>query len=651
MMKMPPPHKTLLPILFALVVAILPHIVRLPLWIIFWCAGMWGYQVGTLKSGWPGPGIVLRRILTGIGIAGLLLTYTTRLGPDAYLGLLAIMAALKPFEMLSHRDRMITVFLAYFIVITSLFQSETLAITLYMFVSVGITTAVLVRINDPEGRFSNNLKLSGVIMAQAMPLMAVLFLLFPRIQGSLFGLSLMGGAKSGFSDSMSPGSVSMLVENDAVAFRAEFDGWIPPPELRYWRGIVFENFDGRKWSMERQTPETTGLLSGSQAAAYTINLEPHQGRWLFALEMPSQIPRSAILFTDNTLRSRRPVFKTLRYSLSSNTRYDAGTEDPDHLLRLTRLPEALNPQAIELAKEITQTAGGVDEKIDRILQFFEAGGFVYTLQPPRLGRHPVDDFLFKSKKGYCEHYASAFAVMMRAVGIPARIVGGYLGGERNPYGNFLVVRQNDAHVWVEVWHPDRGWLRVDPTAVVAPERITGGMEEALGQTGLMRKYFGGISNLMDQIRFGWEAISAGFSAWFQGYSYEQQRALLEKIGITADNWTSSLKALAILLLILVVATAGAIAFIVLKPNSRKPDAIRKHYTLFSEKLDRAGLTRKPGMGPLDYAAYASKNRPDLTRRIMEITDLYIGLRYQGHPSKTALADFIKKIREFKPVIK
>jgi len=239
-------NKIFAPILFALVVAILPHIVRLPLWIILWCAGMWGYLVLSLRFGWPGPGKVIRRVLTAIGLGGLLLTYSVRLGPDAFLGLLAIMAALKPFEIHSHRDRMVTVFVAYFIVITSLFQSETLAITLYMFVSVGVTTAVLIRINDPKGRFRQNLKMAAVIMAQAIPLMVVLFLLFPRIQGSLFGLSMMGKAKSGFSDIMSPGSVSMLVEDNSTAFRAEFDGPMPPPELRYWRGIVFENFDGRR---------------------------------------------------------------------------------------------------------------------------------------------------------------------------------------------------------------------------------------------------------------------------------------------------------------------------------------------------------------------------------------------------------------------
>ncbi len=645
-MKIIQPQKTVIPILFALIVAILPHIVRLPLWIILWCAGMWGYLALSLRFGWPMPGKMIRRILTLIGIIGLLLTYSVRLGPDASLGLLAIMAALKPFEIDSHRDRIITVFVAYFIVITSLFQSETLAITLYMFVSVGITTAVLIRINDPGGRFSRHLKIAAVMMAQAIPLMAILFLLFPRIQGGFLNLSLGDQAKSGFSDIMSPGSVAMLVENDAVAFRAEFDGWMPPPELRYWRGIVFENFDGRVWRMESRTPEKSTPPPGDQPATYTINLEPHQARWLFALEMPAKIPDDAVLYADNTLRSRRPVFATLRYSLSSNTRYDAGGENPDRLQYLTRLPEGVNPRTTQLAREMTKNAVNADEKIHRILAYFANGGFVYTLKPPLLGHHPVDDFLFGAKKGYCEHFASAFAVMMRAVGIPARVVGGYQGGEVNPYGNFLLVRQTDAHAWVEVWLPEKGWLREDPTAAVAPERITGGMEGAS-----VRRYFGGLSKFMDQVRFGWEAMSARFNAWFEGYSYEQQRALLSKLGITAGNWGESLKALIILLPILMMAAAGAVAFWVLRTPPRKPDVIRKHYALFCEKLNRAGLGRKPGMGPFTYAAFAAENRPDLAQRIDEITGLYVGLRYQGRSSRAELFDFIKKIKAFQPIRK
>ena len=289
-------HKIIFPILIAMIVAIFPHIGRLPFWISLWCASMWGYLMLSLKFNWPRPGKNIRRILAAVGMAGLVFSYSRHLDQNAYLGLLAVMAALKPFEIYSHRDRMITVFLAYFIVITSLFLSETLAITIYMLFSVCITTAVLIRINDPFGQFKANFKLALLIMAQAIPLMIILFFLFPRIQGSLFGLSLAGSGKSGFSDNLAPGSIANLVENNDVAFRAMFEDGIPTSSLLYWRGIVFQTFDGRKWLTDKQTQEYYTLPKGENPVSYTVTLEPHNSRWLFVLDMPAKIiPQAKLL--------------------------------------------------------------------------------------------------------------------------------------------------------------------------------------------------------------------------------------------------------------------------------------------------------------------------------------------------------------------
>jgi len=642
--------KNISPILIALIVAIFPHIGRLPLWITLWCAVMWGYMLLSFKFNWPWPGKNIRRVLAVFGIAGLVLTYSSHSGQNAYLGLLSVMAALKPFEINSHRDRMITVFLAYFIVITSLFLSETLAITLYMLLSVWITTAVLIRINDPFGRFKADIKLSALIMAQAIPLMIILFFLFPRIQGSLFGLSLAGSGKSGFSDSMAPGSVANLVENDEVAFRAMFESRIPPANLLYWRGIVFHSFDGRNWSADKQAQEYYTLPKGQNPVSYTVTLEPHNNQWLFALDMPAKIPPTAKLLKDYTLRARRTVKRKLRYEMTSNTRYRAEEPNQWTLRRLTRLPEGINPKARALAKRLTENARNDEEKTGRILDYFKTSGFSYTLQPPRLGANSVDDFIFKSKKGYCEHYASAFAFMLRSVEIPARIVGGYQGGEKNPYADYLIVRQSDAHVWVEVWLPEKGWTRVDPTAVVAPDRISQGMEGALSPGDLpdflSRSYFGFI----DQLQFGWDAISTQWSALFEGYSYYEQKALLKKLGITSGAWDASLKAL-LLLLVLIGIIVIIYAWFALKSPYEKPDAVKKYYSQFCKKLSRAGFMRKPDQGPIDYAEYVSKNRPDLKNRIAEITDSYVQLRYRGQASKPVLAEFVQKVKAFDPVLK
>jgi transglutaminase-like putative cysteine protease len=642
------------PIITALVVAIFPHITRLPVWIILWCACMWGYLLFAVKYRWPRPGKNLRRFLTVAGFAGLMLTYQRHLGQDAYIGLLAVMAALKPFEIETHRDRMITVFLAYFIVITSLFLSETLAITLYMFFSVTITTAVLIRINDPAGRFKQHLKLSGLMMVQAIPLMVALFFLFPRIQGSLFGFSLSNSARSGFSDILAPGGVASLVESDEVAFRAVFDGPIPPASALYWRGIVFQNFDGRRWRPDKEVAVSTPPMAEPGTIGYTVALEPHDQRWLFALEMPATVPPQASFYGDFTLRSRRTVRRQLRYDMVSDTRFQANTEAAETLENCRRLPEGYNPRARELAARLTQTAGTAKEKVRRILDFFASGGFTYTLQPPRLGRDSVDDFLFDSKRGYCEHYASAFAFMMRSVNVPARIVGGYLGGERNPFANYLVVRQSDAHVWVDVWQgddaADAGWRRIDPTAVVVPERITQGLSGALARGELpdflSRGYFGFIW----QIRFAWDAVSTQWSAWFEGYSYYEQLALLKKLGLSSDAVRAALQAM-ILILVVIAAAVAVYFWSAMRIPQRKPDRIRKTYEKFSKKLARAGFERKPDQGPVDYAAWVATHRPDLKRRVDDITELYVRLRYQEQQSNQVLAEFMKKVRVFDPVLK
>jgi transglutaminase-like putative cysteine protease len=643
-------QKNMVPILIALIVAIFPHIARLPLWITLWCVVMWGYLLLSFKFKFPLPGKNIQLGLAGIGIVGLVMTYSTTLGQNAYLGLLAVMAALKPFEINSHRDRMVTVFLAYFIVITSLFLSETLAITLYMLLSVWITTAVLIRINDPFGRFKINIKLSALIMAQAIPLMILLFFLFPRIQGSLFGLSLAGIGKSGFSDNLAPGSVANLVENNEVAFRAMFEKKIPLPDLLYWRGIVFSSFDGRKWFADKHVLENNALPQGKNPVSYTVMLEPHNNRWLFALDMPAKIPPPAKLLADYTLRARRPVKRKLRYEMTSNTSYQAKDANLQVLAQLTRLPAGVNPKTRNLAKRITETARNEDEKVNRILDYFKTGGFSYTLQPPRLGKNSVDAFIFNSKKGYCEHYASAFAFMLRSLEIPARIVGGYQGGEVNPYADYLIVRQSDAHVWVEVWFQKKGWTRVDPTAVVAPDRISEGVRGSLSPADLPDFLSRRSSGFIDQIRFGWDAISTRWSAWFEGYSYYEQKALLKKLGIASGAWDASIKAL-LLLLVSIGMIVIIYAWFSLKSPQQKPDAVKKYYLQFCQKLSRAGFEKQANQGPVDYAKYISKNRPDLKNRVTDITYLYVQLRFRRQFSKDVLAEFIQKVRVFTPVLK
>ena len=635
------PDKYLPHIVLALVVAILPHMVRLPAWIIVWCAAMWGYILVSMRFRWSRPNRTVRIILSVIGIIGLLATYSSRIGPNAYLGLLSVMAALKPFEISIHRDRMITLFLAYFIVITSLFQSESLSITVYMFLSVFVTTGAIIRINDSEGHFKSALRLSGIIMAQAIPLMVILFFLFPRIQGSIFGLSQAPSATSGFSDRLSPGNISRLVENNAIAFRAEFEKGLPRAEALYWRGIVFHEFDGRNWTRPYRVPEVGNMPEGQAPVSCRIALEPHGNRWLFALDRPAEDPRRSRMHADYTIRTLRPVNRKKYYEITSFTQ---PFKDDGWGLEIARqLPANGNPRSRQLAAGFSEDARSADEIVNRTMTYLRTNGFVYTLEPPVLGRNPVDDFLFNSKKGYCEHYASAFAFLMRAAGVPARIVGGYLGGEVNPFGDYLIVSQSDAHAWVEVWTDESGWTRIDPTAAVAPERITEGVSEALAEGELSGGRFGWLK----QLQYGWDAVSSGWEAWFTGYSHLEQKALLERLGIRMSSWKGPLTVFLFVFGMIFLIVALYVAF-QLRPVAMEKDRVQICYEKFLRKLERAGIFKPSDKGPVDFASQIAHERPDLKPAVDEIIQLYVGLRYKTGHDFAMEKRFCGLVKAFKP---
>ncbi|MCF8028309.1 MAG: DUF3488 and transglutaminase-like domain-containing protein [Desulfobacteraceae bacterium] len=635
----------------ALIVAVIPHALQLPLWIVAWCSVMWGYLLASLRFGWPRPNRPVRVVLALIGIAGLLATYSTRLGPEAYIGLLAIMAALKPFESATHRDRMITVFIAYFIIISSLLQTETFAITLYMFFSVLVTTAALVRVNNPYGRYRADLKRAGMILGQAVPLMIILFLLFPRMQGSLFGMRQTGRAISGFSEQLSPGSVSSLVKSDEVAFRALFKGPIPPADQLYWRGVVFSRLKNGSWHRPKRVPKRGEPLQGQDPVDYTISIEPHHNRWIFALDVPARAPTKwSSLYRDFTVQSRRAISRKRRYEMRSYPG-DISGRSAWGVDAALKLPAEGNPRTRKLAAHMGRDTGNVAQIVERGLKYLEKNGFVYTLSPPLLDNNPMDTFLFESRQGYCEHYASAFAYLMRAAGVPARIVGGYLGGERNPFADYLIIRQSDAHAWVEVWSAKAGWTRVDPTLAVAPARLDRGAQGALSPGELPEggagKYLAPFQSFVKQLQLGWDALSLQWEAWFHGYSREEQQALLEKLGIYWQSWKGMFTAL-VFGMILVAGITGLYGVVQFRrPHTRKAP-VAKYYEKFCKKLARAGLARPADMGPKDYAAFAADRRPDLREEVKTITDLYIRMRYGGDTHLETRKQFIARVRRFKP---
>lgn len=645
-------NRYLPPLLAALSVAILPQIFRLPVWIVLWCIVLWGYMLVAVKRNLPIPNKYMRQILAVIGIAGLFMTFRRTMGGAAYVSLLSIMAGLKPLEIQTHRDRMITVFLAYFLVITSLFDFENLAMTLYMFLSVLFTTAVLIRVNNPTDAFKSNLKLAIKIMGQAIPLMVVFFLLFPRLEGNLWGFGKRFSGKSGFASAVSPGDISHLVLNNEIAFRAYFKNQSPEPQYLYWRGIVFWHYNGESWRLAQKAARLRRSFQVSNVYDYTIRLEPHEERWLFAMDIPITHPEMAGILDDYTMYSKRRIRKRTEYDVKSATIYNTGPLPHWAKIMGLRLPTRGNPLSRSLAAKLAQHTTSDEEIVQNALEFFSKNEFAYTLRPPPLKKDRIDDFLFRTRKGFCEHYASAFGFLMRAAGVPTRLVGGYLGGEFNPYGNYLVVRQSDAHVWNEVWLSGKGWVRVDPTLAIAPQRIEGGMQSSVPPEELpgflaIRKW-GSVSQVIRDILFAWDMLSTQWDIWFMGFSAMEQEELLSKIGVRAQTW--KIQAAALCLSIILILALGFLLAKIRKPKKNR-DIILENYRKFCKKLSRIGLPKASYQGPLDYADDVISKRPDIQTEVKAITDLYIHLRYQGEDADSLKTQFRKRIDQFKPTNK
>lgn len=463
--------------------------------------------------------------------------------------------------------------------------------------------------------------------------MLLLFVLFPRIPGPIWGLPKDAhGGVTGLSDSMNPGSISDLGQSDAVAFRASFEGGEMPPANRlYWRGPVLWDTDGRRWTGDRRleldaTPPPVTPLG--PALAYTLTLEPHQQRFLLALDLPGAAPPGARLGRDFQLWSDQPVRDRLRYSMRAWPDYRVDALSAVERQRALALPVGQHPRSRALAREWRAQAASDDEVVQFALLHFREQPFVYTLSPPLLTGDVVDEFLFLSQRGFCEHYAAAFTVLMRAAGVPTRVVTGYQGGERNPLGDYLLVRQRDAHAWAEVWLDGRGWVRVDPTAAVAPIRVEQGMQAALPDSvgaGSVLGLEGSAPMLaaVKQLSQIWDTVNNSWNQWVLGYGPARQAELMARLGFGRLDW----RWLGIALLVTVALVLAAVVAWLLR--GRRPDPVLRAYRRLCGKLSRAGLPRRPCEGPRDYAARVVAARPDLRAPLLPLVDEYVAVRYGG----------------------
>jgi len=627
-------------LLAAVFLVVLPHLPRLPWWLAVFAA------IAMISPLLGRPGRRLPRILlplmTTAGSAGVLLHYGTLLGKNAGVALLVVMLLLKLLEVRTPRDVRLVVFLGYFLVITNFLYTQTPAMAVYMFAATLVITTALA-LSVPAAALQpgrHYLRLAGVLLGQATPLTLVLFLFFPRIEGPVWGLPQDAWTGlTGLGDNMTPGAISRLLQSDVPAFRARFDGPAPRAEQRYWRGPVLWHTDGRTWSagpMGSVSPES-GTHGIGNLFSYSITLEPHNRRWLLALDVPVRLSVPAVQTADFQMLARRPVRERLRYTGISYTGIAGGTLSERQRTAALQLPARVSPRVQALARTWRERSSDDRAVVQQALAYFHGQPFSYTLEPPLAGDDPVDEFLFDSRRGFCEHYAAAFVVLMRSAGIPARVVTGYLGGEYNPLGDYWLVRQSDAHAWSEVWLPGNGWQRIDPTAAVAPERI----DSSLGAAGVQVSEVAGLqlpagsllSRNLRKLRYLLDAMNNRWDEWVLSYGPQRQLEFLTALGIDNASW----KSMALALVVLTGSLLLGIALWMLLRLPASPDPVQRAWLQFCRKLARIGLPRGPGEGPLDFAGRVNAARPVLAAPVNAITELYIHLRYDRPAGDTVVA--------------
>lgn len=628
-----------------LVFVMAPHAQRVPWWLTLFGICLFGWRtylaVGSrrLPSAW---------LLLGVALLGMIavgIEYRTLFGRSAGIALLMILAGLKLLEMRSHRDATMVVFLCYFLILTNFLFTQSIPTALIMCGALVAITGALVSFSAPRKGPLANLRTAGLLLVHAVPISVVLFLLFPRVQGPLWGMPQDAySGISGLSDSMAPGNLAQLSLSDAIAFRALFKGSVPLPRQLYWRGPVLWDFDGRTWRTGPRRLRSADEVSGGEGTfEYAVVLEPHNRNWLFALETAASLPPNSWLSNDGQILSYAEVRGRVRYEMTSIAGgRRTGTETPGSLARGSMLPPGYNPRTIALAQGWRRSIANDEAMVAHAIAWLREQRFVYTLLPPLLGADSVDEFLFDTKRGFCEHFSSAFVVLMRAAGVPARVVTGYLGGDFNPLDGYVIVRQAEAHAWAEVYVRERGWMRVDPTAVSVPGRVESGMAGAVPSGDPVPFMMRADAAWLKSMRYNWEALTNQWNLWVLGYNTERQRDFLSRIGLSDADW----KDLATLL----TSTLGVIIMLLLAWSLKRlvrPDPVQQSWLQFCRKLAAAGLSRHAHEGPRDFSQRAALRFPALAAIIDSLAGRYIALRYGPNRADGEVDVFRRAVREFR----
>lgn len=648
-------RNTLLWLIAAQGVAIAPLLLHLPLWlmVVWGIVLFWRFQ--EFRGHWQMPRTLTKIVLVVICVAGLFSSFGRLLGLEPMVSMLVCALLLKLLEMQRKRDALLVMYLTFFLVGVQFLFTQTLLASLYGTLSLWCGLCSLMSMNQIRGnqRPWRTLRLSGRLLAHSVPLMVLLFVIMPRI-GSLWAVpNVSKAAKTGVSDSMSPGDFSNLSRSGGVAFRVTFDGEVPEQSQLYWRGLVFSDFDGRRWTQAdphdyfrggpmvnwqntERAPWRSLAKGEGDSVGYRIILEPTQQTWLYSLQLPSYYKGDlgVGLTRDFRLISKKTLSQRSQYRVVSDLSNRVEFESlPDwRLKRELQLPDGFNPQSRSIAQQWRDQSSSNSAYIERVLSHYRES-FYYTLKPPALGRDTVDEFLWQTQQGFCEHFASSFVFMMRAAGIPARVVAGYQGGEFNELDDYLIVHQYDAHAWAEVWLEDQGWVRVDPTAAVAPERVRQSLGRLLTSDveGLMSMGRYRHIPLLENLRMRWDSVNYNWHRAVMEFDNDAQAELL-------GNWMGEVSPLKMVLFVLV--SGGAVVALMTLHLwwSTRPTAktvSQQQYLRFERLLRRKGWVRSTGETPRHFALRIQQRHQAVGQAVQDFTDLFERNEYGHEPVSSA----------------
>ncbi|OBV39217.1 transglutaminase TgpA family protein [Janthinobacterium psychrotolerans] len=632
---LPRERADMLLLLVAVAMVLAPHAAHFPPWLSLAMAAplLWRAALAIMaRPGGRQPPLGWLMLLAMLGISGVHISYGTLLGRDPGVAMLALLLSLKCLEMHGRRDVCVVVFISFFLLLANFFHGQGLLGAAWLLATVSVLLAALLsfQYGTMQPRWPARWRLLGRMLALALPLSALLFFMMPRLSGPLWGQAGAGArGATGLSDSMQPGAIAQLALSGEPVFTARFPAALPPQDALYWRGVVLGNYDGVRWT--RNTASATAgkidvALTG-QRFDYQVELLASGQRRIFALDLPrslERLPGNPYLVSPALeLQTVQPITTAVRYRASSQTRYRLQPQlAPEQRQPWLALPAQANPRSLAWARHLRAGQTDAQAAINAVLAHFRQAPFRYTLQPPLLpGKNGVDQFLFDTQAGFCEHYAGSFVVLMRAMGIPARVVTGYQGGLRDETAGTITVRQSDAHAWSEVWLADQGWTRIDPTAQVAPMRTARSLDAALppvpAQAGRWRP--------LDAWHSAWQRAEQRWQHWVLDYTPERQRVLLNAVlALPARGIAAACALLAAL-----AALAGALLWWRQRPATHADAALDNLYARFCRRQARRGHSRATNEGPHGYAARlaASPATPRAHDAMARFLAIYAAMKY------------------------